>query len=59
MNYNNLLIEEWPNISFKEIEDIPIDNKTLRFTYKSFFTFLHLPETTLRAFFILFTGKVI
>lgn len=58
MNYQNLLISEWPEISFKEIENINIENRTLRITYKSFFTFLHLPETTLKAFYTLFASKI-
>lgn len=42
-------ISEWPRVSFEEIENIEIEDRTIRIFYKSFFGILHLPETAIRA----------
>lgn len=50
-------INEWPKISFEEIEDIEIEDKTIRIFYKSFFGILHLPETAARAFWTILSSS--
>lgn len=47
---NDQLFDEWPKVSFEQIENIEIENKAMRLFYKSFFGILRLPESTLRAF---------
>lgn len=44
------LFDEWPKVSFEQIENIEIDNKAMRLFYRSFFGILRLPESTIRAF---------
>lgn len=52
--YEKPLIDEWPQISFKLLEDVEVEGSMLNFLYKSFFKTLRLPETTLKAFLTLF-----
>lgn len=54
--YNSPFIE-YPDVSFENIENIKIENPTLRIFYKSFFSTLHIPEKTLRSLFMLFTKE--
>lgn len=48
---------EWPEISFKEIENVKVDNAPTRIFYKSFFTVLRLPQTIIEEFRFLMTAN--
>lgn len=48
--YDKPFIEEWPKISFRELEDLEVEGDTLRLMYKSFFVFLRLPEIVVTSF---------
>jgi len=50
--YNSPFIENL-DVSFKSVENIEIENYSLRLFYKSFFSLLNLPEKTLKAFYLL------
>ncbi|MDP2649390.1 MAG: hypothetical protein Q8P10_00945 [bacterium] len=45
---------EWPDISFKEIENIEIENKTGKILYKSLIKILFFPESIFKPFYNLF-----
>lgn len=42
---------QWPALTFKEIENIEIENKNVKTFYESFFAVLRVPELTLKAFY--------
>lgn len=48
--YSKPFLEEWPKLSFDEIENIQIDKAPVRFFYKSFFGVLKFPQTIIHAF---------
>ncbi|MBI1919053.1 hypothetical protein HYS29_00485 [Candidatus Microgenomates bacterium] len=58
-SYQQSLIDEWPKVSFEEIENIEIEDRTVRIFYKSFFGILHLPETTIKAFWTILKQDVL
>lgn len=56
--YKTPLIDEWPVMSFKELEEIEVEGKALRLFYKSFFVVLRLPEIAAHSFIDLLTADV-
>lgn len=54
--YNTPFIENL-RISFESIENIEIENPGLRLFYKSFFSFIHLPETAVKSFYTFLTSS--
>lgn len=46
---------EWPQVSFDELENLEIEGRWVKMFYKSFFTFLRLPEIVVKSFWLLFT----
>lgn len=58
MQYQKPFIDEWPDLSFDQIENIEIEDSSLRLFYKSFFQMLRLPENTVKAFIAILNHRV-
>ena len=56
-NTSGALIDEWPKISFAEIEDLEIEGDRLSLFYHTFFHVLHFPEKICSSFITLFKGE--
>lgn len=50
--------DKWPEMSFKPIEDIEIENFSTRVFYKSFFSALHFPEYICKTFYNIITEEI-
>ena len=51
-------IDEWPKVSFDEIEGLEIEGDNLRIFYQSFFHLLHVPERIFLSFKTLFAEEL-